>query len=378
MTPAAGGAPAVGGSSPGEPRAPGAPGAAGTRLRADVCVYGGTAAGVMAALAVAAAARSVVLVEPSRWLGGFVGGGIRVLRDCRYPDEVGGRMRTMMERDFLLGGGAHDRQAALRALFAELVGQAAVSVLFEHRLGRVALAGNRIRTLHLDLARPDRDGPPAAYPEAVDVVQVSAEVFIDAGYEGDLLAAAGVSYACGREAARGVRRVVGGSPQPARVRRRPLPAAGRLGQRPAADGLTGTGRGAGFGVALSDGVQLPSALGHAGGRPRGRRAKPLRSRRVRAVPACAAGGGRVHLAARQLRAPRADVGRDTGPAGGISGGGLVRAPHHLAGLRRPRQDHAPAHREAGDAVPGRVPGQRGLPQPASTSAWPGACAGATR
>ena len=202
MTPAAGGAPAVGGSSPCEPRAPGAPGAAGTRLRADVCVYGGTAAGVMAALAVAAAARSVVLVEPSRWLGGFVGGGIRVLRDCRYPDEVGGRTRTMMERDFLLGGGAHDRQAALRALFAELVGQAAVTVLFEHRLGRVALAGNRIRTLHLDRARPDRDGPPAAYPEAVDVVQVSAEVFIDAGYEGDLLAAAGVSYARGREAAR--------------------------------------------------------------------------------------------------------------------------------------------------------------------------------
>lgn len=199
MTPAAGGAAAVGRGSPGTSGEPG--GVAGTRLRADVCVYGGTAAGVMAALAVADAGRSVVLVEPSRWLGGFVGGGIRVLRDCRYPDEVGGRTRTMMERDFLLGGGAHDRQAALRALFAEAVGQAAVTVLFEHRLGRVALAGNRIRALHLDRAPPDRDGPPATHPEAIDAVQVSGAVFIDAGYEGDLLAAAGVSYATGREAA---------------------------------------------------------------------------------------------------------------------------------------------------------------------------------
>ena len=252
MTPAAGGAPAVGGSSPGEPRTPGAPGAAGTRLRADVCVYGGTAAGVMAALAVAAAARSVVLVEPSRWLGGFVGGGIRVLRDCRYPDEVGGRTRTMMERDFLLGGGAHDRQAALRALFAELVGQAAVSVLFEHRLGRVALAGNRIRTLHLDRARPDRDGPPAAYPEAVDVVQVSAEVFIDAGYEGDLLAAAGVSYARGREAA--ARCSCASAPGPIRFPIRWRHHAARAGVRqPAGAGVPlGLPRGAGVGTHGAD------------------------------------------------------------------------------------------------------------------------------
>ena len=48
------------------------------RYEADVCVYGGTASGVMAGVAAARAGRSVVIAEPSRWLGGMVGGGLRV------------------------------------------------------------------------------------------------------------------------------------------------------------------------------------------------------------------------------------------------------------------------------------------------------------
>lgn len=74
----------------------------------DICIYGGTASGIMAAIAAAKRGKSVTVVEPSRWLGGFVGGGIRVMRDCRYPDEVGGLTRMMMERDVALGSGSHE------------------------------------------------------------------------------------------------------------------------------------------------------------------------------------------------------------------------------------------------------------------------------
>ena len=43
---------------------------------ADVCVYGGTASGVMAALAAEKEGAKVILIEPSRWPGGMTGGAI--------------------------------------------------------------------------------------------------------------------------------------------------------------------------------------------------------------------------------------------------------------------------------------------------------------
>jgi len=45
------------------------------RHQADVCVYGGTASGVMAAVAASKEGAEVILIEPSRWLGGMTGGG---------------------------------------------------------------------------------------------------------------------------------------------------------------------------------------------------------------------------------------------------------------------------------------------------------------
>ena len=169
------------------------------RHTADVCVYAGTDSGVMAAVAIAKRGKSVIIVEPSRWLGGFVGGGIRVLRDCRYPDEVGGLTRTIMEKDFEIGGGAHDQQWAIREVFAELVEKYGIKVLFQHRLGKTGKVGNRITTLHLDYAPPDMDGCPAPEAAVANSAEVTAKVFIDAGYEGDLMAQAGVSYVVGRE-----------------------------------------------------------------------------------------------------------------------------------------------------------------------------------
>ncbi|MCP4842181.1 MAG: FAD-dependent oxidoreductase, partial [Halieaceae bacterium] len=56
---------------------------------ADVCVYGGTASGVMAALAAEKEGSKVILIEPSRWLGGMTGGGINHL-DWGKGSTVGG------------------------------------------------------------------------------------------------------------------------------------------------------------------------------------------------------------------------------------------------------------------------------------------------
>ena len=165
----------------------------------DVCVYGGTASGMLAAVAAARAGKTVVVVEPSRWLGGIVGGGIRVMRDCLYPRDIGGLTRMMMEEDRKIGGGGHDRQPAFRECFERLAREHGIRVIYEHRLGRTEKDGNRITALRLDYAPPANDGCPAAKATTVDAATVLGKVFIDASYEGDLMARAEVSYVVGRE-----------------------------------------------------------------------------------------------------------------------------------------------------------------------------------
>ena len=167
---------------------------------ADICIYGGTASGMMAAVAAAQTGKSVIVVEPSRWLGGMVGAGLGVATDCRYPRDVGGLTRMMLEKDKALGkDGTPGKQQALRALFVSLAKEHNLSVIYERRLGTVEKDDTRIRALVLDHAPPEIDGCPAAVPRVMGETRVNARVFIDASYEGDLMAASGVTYTVGRE-----------------------------------------------------------------------------------------------------------------------------------------------------------------------------------
>ena len=168
---------------------------------ADVCVYGGTASGMMAAVAASKAGKSVIVVEPSRWLGGIIGGGIRVRCDCKYPKDIGGLTKMMLEQDAKIGGGTHDRQNAFREFFVALAKKHKIKVIFAHRLGRSDKDAKtkRITMLHLDYAPPTRDGCPVSTPVTTAAAGVTAKIFIDASYEGDLMARAGVSFTVGRE-----------------------------------------------------------------------------------------------------------------------------------------------------------------------------------
>ena len=168
-------------------------------IKADICVYGGTASGVVAAQAAAARGKSVVIVEPQSSLGGIVGGGIRIQRDCMYPDDIGGFTKQLLLKDKLLGGGAHERQPELRKLMMETARSAGIRTLLEHRLENAEIEGGRIQRIHLDFAPPLPGGAPAPTSTRKRAVTVEASVFIDASYEGDLMARAGVAYALGRE-----------------------------------------------------------------------------------------------------------------------------------------------------------------------------------
>jgi hypothetical protein len=162
----------------------------GRGVAADVCVYGGTASGVVAAVAAAQAGLRVVIVQPSRWLGGMTGGGLSHI-DWGRREAVGGMAAELLAGD--------KTDAEHRQAFRRLVATHGIEVVYEHRLSGVSREGPRIRTITLDRAPPDRTGCPLAEPADKAAREVAAAVFIDCSYEGDLMAQAGVPFAWGRE-----------------------------------------------------------------------------------------------------------------------------------------------------------------------------------
>src|SRR5687767_15759173 len=63
----------------------------------DVCVYGGTAGGVAAAVQTARMGKSVVLIEPSKHIGGLTSGGLG-WTDSGDKAAVGGIAREFYQR----------------------------------------------------------------------------------------------------------------------------------------------------------------------------------------------------------------------------------------------------------------------------------------
>jgi len=91
----------------------------------DICVYGGTASGVMAGVAAAKEGCTVVIVEPGRWLGGMTGGGLSHV-DWGREKAVGGTALSILSKN-------HD-DAKYREVFRELVKKYGIRVIDEHRV----------------------------------------------------------------------------------------------------------------------------------------------------------------------------------------------------------------------------------------------------
>lgn len=174
-------------------------------IEVDVAVYGATPSGILAAIAVRREGRSVAIIEPSRWVGGVLGAGLKPMQDCPNYNATGGMTRKLLKPLGELGGHLTDdprslNPAAIRDDFAALLRRREIEVLFEHRVSKVEKQGNTITSATFDLAPYDALGCPPEKPQAPDRLRVTAKVFIDASYEGDLMARAGVSYRVGREA----------------------------------------------------------------------------------------------------------------------------------------------------------------------------------
>lgn len=167
--------------------------AAADPVKVDVCVYGATPSGINAAIAAKQEGASVILIEPSRWVGGILGAGIKTKQDCPEPKAVGGLTHSKI---FSFG----NFPSILRSDFEKWLADEKIEIIREHRVKSTTKDGAKITTLVLENAPPDKDGIPI--PEAVPgspEKEIQAAIFIDASYEGDLMAKAGVSYSIGRE-----------------------------------------------------------------------------------------------------------------------------------------------------------------------------------
>jgi hypothetical protein len=154
-------------------------------IESDLCVYGGTSGGVAAAVQMRRMGKTAVIAEFGRHLGGLSSGGLGAT-DIGNKKAIGG-----ISREFYQALGRHygkDEQwtfepKVAERIFNDWVRDNKIDVRFDQRLKSVRKEGGRIVEIAME-----------------DGTVYRAKMFIDATYEGDLLAKAGVSYHVGREA----------------------------------------------------------------------------------------------------------------------------------------------------------------------------------
>lgn len=160
---------------------------------ADVVVLGATPGGITAAVAAARAGRSAMIVDPTRWVGGMMSGGLsKTDTGRRGPEVFGGLAAEFFERVRQI---ERERNACIGPCEATYDFEPHVAErVFEDLIreaGVVLVRGAELLGVHKD----------ATTITAIETSRgtVGGKVFVDASYEGDLMARAGVGYTIGRE-----------------------------------------------------------------------------------------------------------------------------------------------------------------------------------
>lgn len=199
---------------------PASPNAA-AALDADVCIYGGTAAGVAAAVQATRLGKTAVLIEPTPHLGGMTSGGLGAT-DIGNKGAIGGLAREFYVR--LAQHYARDEAWKFETREAYFAKRKSSQTLAPDPLSATtgvaamwtfepSVAEQLLRKMAAEANVPVHFGERLALRKGVTkrgrrVVSIRMEsgkvfrarMFIDATYEGDLMAQAGVSYTVGREA----------------------------------------------------------------------------------------------------------------------------------------------------------------------------------
>ncbi len=204
----------------------------------DIVVYGGTSSGLIAAIQAQRMGKSVVLVEPSNHLGGLTTGGLGAT-DIGNKAAIGGVAREFYHRVWLhykLDAAwnretreqysAHNPRFGPKddtmwtfephmatQIYREMLAEAKITPLVNERLDRQHGVKKSVVAGLPTVPQGAGSGDPRTTTRGVKknglrIESITMEsgrtfrgkMFIDATYEGDLMAAAGVSFHVGREA----------------------------------------------------------------------------------------------------------------------------------------------------------------------------------
>ncbi|MCA9731508.1 FAD-dependent oxidoreductase [candidate division KSB1 bacterium] len=147
-------------------------------IECDVAIYGGTPAGVSAAIQVARMGKKAVLLSFNRHVGGMTSGGLTAT-DIGDEASVGGLAMEFYRR---MGKIRNFRPSEAESLYVKMLNESGVEILFERCLQSVNMKNNKLLSAAMETGET-----------------IKASMFLDTTYEGDLFAAANVSYRVGRE-----------------------------------------------------------------------------------------------------------------------------------------------------------------------------------
>lgn len=181
---------------------------------ADVIIYGGTSAAVTTAVELSQTGKSVIIVSPDTHLGGLSSGGLG-FTDTGNKETIGGLSREFYHRIWLHYNDSsswvwekHSEYGNKGQGTVAMDGENRTMWIFEPHVAEQVfedfIAENNIRVDRNEWL--DREnGVQIENGKIKKITTLSGKtyrgkVFIDATYEGDLMAAAGVSYHIGREA----------------------------------------------------------------------------------------------------------------------------------------------------------------------------------
>lgn len=178
-------------------------------IKADIVVYGGTSGGVVAALQAVRMGKSVALIEPGNHLGGLTSGGLGAT-DIGNKAAIGGISRDFYKEIFKHYAKDESWRQQTREQYRENRTSAdedtmwtfephVAEAIYERWVADAKVPVYKNERLDLNDGVVKKDG--AIQSIRMESGQVfEGSMFIDATYEGDLLAKAGVSYTVGREA----------------------------------------------------------------------------------------------------------------------------------------------------------------------------------
>lgn len=159
-------------------------------IETDVCVYGGTSGGVIAAVQAARQGKTVSLLVFGNHVGGMTSGGLGATDIGSHgTDYIQGVAREFYGRAAVAYGGSAGSPKfsgfephVAENIFKTMLTEVGVTPRYQQHLASVTKNGQRITEIAMD-----------------DGTVCRAKMFIDASYEGDLMAQAGVTWTIGRE-----------------------------------------------------------------------------------------------------------------------------------------------------------------------------------